>query len=522
MQDHNSIFNSWVPKKLIVPFLIIAILPHLMLLSLFNMNSTFSASFLDVEVDDLQFMFCMAYGTIVCSMFYHTRMFHYFNIRSYLLVTTMLNIILLFAMTLTTQPQLVLIMRFMQGPMMFLEGVIIIPIVMYALQTSYAKIIALSSVYTYMMTGDKITLTLVKFAIENYSHNVMIYMVIFFHIIILFGFMLLFNQNRLFPKKPLYQLNLGGGGLLITSLVCGSFFFVYGKKYEWFESPLIIAAFIGMLVAGGLFLLHQKTGKRPLFHYEVFKSERIVLGIIIFFFFYMLRSSMSNLYQVMGSVWKWEWEYVLKIQYFNVAGSVLGSVTACYLLIKKVDNRIMITIGLAILTASLFWFSFLFYPDTTLQAIAPPLFLEGLGQGVVFAPLVFYMIGSVNPNISGSASQSGTTIRFWSSTIGYALMQNLTLYLTTKNQNAMSKNLDVSNPIFQKEWNDLFMKAQASHLSPEAIRMAVGSLKGRLSTQALLVSNVEIFRGLTLVGITVIIALLLYQPIKRKLGFNKV
>lgn len=69
MLEQASIFKKWVPEKLIVPFLGIAMMPYLMVLMIFNMNSTFTASFLDLEVDDLQFLFSLAYATIVCGFF---------------------------------------------------------------------------------------------------------------------------------------------------------------------------------------------------------------------------------------------------------------------------------------------------------------------------------------------------------------------------------------------------------------------------------------------------------------------
>ena len=286
MQSQNSIFNKWVPQKLVVPILVIAIFPHMMLLTIFNMNSTFTASFLDLEVDDLQFLFSLAYATIVCGLFIHVRFFHFFNIRSYLLFMTCVSILILFAMTLTKNTQLILLLRFLQGPITLFEGCILLPIIMSQIKNDHARIIAYSCLYCFMLTGDKFATSLVKFAIENYDHNMMVYTIMAMHVIALLVYVFLFNHNRMFPKKPLYQLNLGGIFLMLISLISGAFFLVYGKKYNWFESSNITIAFFLCLLFGGLFILHQRTSKRPLFHFEVFKSERVILGVFIFFIFY--------------------------------------------------------------------------------------------------------------------------------------------------------------------------------------------------------------------------------------------
>ena len=148
---------------------------------------------------------------------------------------------------------------------------------------------------------------------------------------------------------------------MLISLISGAYFLVYGKKHYWFESNYITLSFFLCLFFAGLFILHQRTSKRPLFHFEVFKSERVILGVFIFFIFYLLRSCMSNIYQVMGSVWKWPWEYVLQIQYFNVAGSITGICVSMFLLMKKVDYRYIFTFGFFSLSISLLWFSYLFF-----------------------------------------------------------------------------------------------------------------------------------------------------------------
>ena len=519
MQKPQSVFKTWLPEKLILPLLIVALLPHILLLSLFSMNSTFTASFLDLEVDDLQFLFSIAYATIVCGLFFHIRFFQFFNIRSFTLTMTMLNIVILFIMSLTTNAHLLIILRFIQGPLVLFEGCILLPVIMSLIKGENARLISFSFLYAFMLTGDKFGTTLVKFAIENYTHHMIYYVIIAYHIITLLIFILVFNQNRLFPKKPLFQLNLSGIFLMVISLVSGAYFLIYGKKLYWFESDRITFSFALCLIASALFIWREITSKRPLFHFEIFKSKRVIAGIILFFFFYMIRSSMSNIYQVMSQVWKWPWEYVLKIQYFNVAGSIIGVFSAYLLMKKKVDFKFIFFTGFVLLAASMLYFSLIFLPDTRVEIVVYGLLMQGIGQGLLFCPLVFFMTGSVHPSISGSASQSGTAIRFWTNTIGFSVMQNSILYLTTKHQFLMTKNLDLTHPLFQKEWNDLYNKFDVSHVTNDSLQLTVGSIKAKLFQQALLVSNIEIFRSLFLLALFIALVILIYPSLRSKLRF---
>jgi len=519
MQKPQSVFKSWLPEKLLLPLLLVALLPHILLLSLFSMNSTFTASFLDVEVDDIQFLFSIAYATIVCGLFFHVRFFQFFNVRSFALTMTMLNIVILYIMSLTTNIQLLIVLRIIQGPLVLFEGCILLPVIMALIKGKNARLISFSFLYAFMLTGDKFGTTLVKFAFENYTHHMIYYAIIAYHIVTLLIFIFIFNQNRLFPRKPLYQLNLGGIFLMVICLVSGAYFLIYGKQFYWFESPKITLAFTLSLVAGALFLWREITSKRPLFHFEIFKSKRVVAGIILFFFFYILRSSMSNIYQVMSQVWKWPWEYVLKIQYFNVAGSFIGVFSAYLLMKNKVNYKIIFFIGFALLSATMLYFSHIFLPDTRVEVVVYGLIMQGLGQGLLFCPLVFFITGSVHPSISGSASQGGTAIRFWTNTIGFSIMQNVILRLTTKHQFLMTKNLDLTHPIFQKEWDELYHKFDVSHLTNDSMQLAVGTLKSKLYQQALLVSNIEIFRSLFVLALILALVVLIYPSIRSKLRF---
>ncbi len=517
MQKEQSIFNEWIPNKIIIALLVLVALPQMFVLSLFSMNSTFTASFLDIDVDDVQFLFSLGYLMIVIGMFLNTRFLHYFNIRNYCLFMTMLNIVLLFGTTLTRNPEVLVFLRIMQGMACLFEGCIVVPLIMARIKSDNARIIAFSIMYSTMLTGDKFATYLVKFAIENYTHNMMIYSIIIFHIVALIIYVFIFNHGRLYPKKPLYQLSLGGIFFIMVALIGGAFTLVYGKRYYWFESPYIITSFTVCMVFSGLFLFHQRTAKRRIFQFEVLKSERVVVGLVLFFCFYILRSCMSNIYQVMNVVWHWEWQYVLKIQFFNVIGSFAGVIAGYYMLVHKVNYKSIFIIGFLTLSISMMWFSYLFIPDLKVSAIIAPLVIQGIGQGILFTPLLIFIVGSVHPTISSSASHIAVTMRFWTNTIGFSIMQNAILHLTTKHLSYTTRNLDLTNANYQEQWDAIFAKNINGHVYNEAINLTVRALNTKVYNHALLISNIEIFRTLFVFGLLSILFILIYGPISRKL-----
>lgn len=518
MHNQHSIFNGWIPEKIIIPILVVALIPHVMVLQMFNMNSTFTASFLDVDVDDLQFIFSLAYATIVCGLCINERLFHFFNIRSYLLFMTIVNIVVMFLLTVSTNTQLIYTLRIIQGTTSYLEGCIIVPLIMSRIKSPYGRLLGNSFLYCFIMTGDRISTSVAKFAIENYSYNLIIYTVIFFHIIGLIIYVILFNHGRLYPKKPLYKLNLPGYILLMFSLISGAFVLIYGKRYYWFESPYIITAFTGCLLFSGIFILQQLTSKKPIFHFGILKSDRVIAGILIFFVFYIFKASMSNIYQVMSVVWKWHWEFVLQIQYYNCLGIYVGAFIGYFLVVKGTPYKYVFVLGFLSLSVSMLWFSYLFVPDAKPSEVIPPLIIEGLGQGILFSPLLQYMVGSVHANFSMNTMQVAVATRYWSSAIGFSVMQNAVLYLTTKHQFYMTENLDVTKSFFQDQWDALFNNNMSSHIVNESINLTTQNLKSKLFNQALLITDIQIFRTLFVIGLIMIVLILFFQPVRNRLN----
>ena len=517
MHNNHSIFKNWVPEKLIIPLLIITMVPYAMIIPFFNMNSTFTASFLDVDVDDLQFIFTLAYATIVCGLCINERLFHFFNIRSYLLIMTIINIVVMLLLSVSSNKDLVYVLRAIQGTTAYLQSCMTVPLIMSRLSNPYSRLLGNSFLYCFVMTGSTFATSIVKFAIENYNYNMMIYTVVFFHIIALLIYVFLFSHGRLYPKKPLYQLNLPGYLLLMFSLISGAFVLIYGKRYYWFESEYIIAAFTGFCLFSGTFVLQQLTSKKPIFHFSILLSERVILGVLFFFVFYIFKATMSNIYQIMNVVWKWHWEFVLDIQYYNCYGIFLGAFISYLMIVKGISYKYVFVFGFLSLASSMLWFSYLLVPDAKPAEVIPPLFLEGLGQGILFSPLLQYMVGSVHANYSMNTMQAAVGARFWTSTIGFSLMQNLILYLTTKHQFYMTDNLDITKTYFQEQWEKIFMSNDSSHLYNESVDLTTRTIKSNVFNQSLLISNMEIFRTLFVFGLLTAIVILVYHPIKSRI-----
>ncbi|WP_418123979.1 hypothetical protein ACNFU2_05040 [Chryseobacterium sp. PTM-20240506] len=512
--QHNSVYYKWVPQWLKLPLLILALFPHLMLLSILHSNSAFTASFMDVDPDDIQYLLILMYGTFVVTLLVLQRFMAYFSVKYYILLMSSISVIILYVLSVTNDYHIVLVIRFLEGIFGLLEGAIFLPLIIAELKTVHAKVIAYLFMYTIMLTGGTVTTSLLKSSIQDYDFQHMILMIAYFHIFVLIIGIALFNKNRFFPKKPLYQLDITSWFLLWTCLQAGAYAIIYGKRLMWFESHIIILCLFIFLISGGLFILKQRNSKRPIFHFEVFHSKNVIAGMVLFFVFYLIRSALNNVYSIMATVWKWPWDYIVDVQYWNVAGTLIGVLLSGICLMKGVSSRMVFFTGFLLLAIDCAWFTYTFYPDTTLSTICPPLFLQGIAQGLLFTPLVFFLIAGLPEDYVANGTAMGTTTRFWTTAIGYALMQNLMLFLTLKHSDALSYNMTDTNPVFYSQWTQIFGANISKLPVNESLSLTAGAFKAKITLQAILLSNMEIFTGLFWLAFITALLLLLYHPAK--------
>lgn len=511
-QHKDTIYRSWVPNWVKLPLLVIAMFPHLMLMSLFHSNSTFSASFIGIEPEDIQYLLSLMYGSVVVTLMIFSRFFAFFRVRSYIILMCSISIFILFLLAFIKDFNTILVLRILEGIFGVLEGACFLPLIIGQLKTRHARMIAYLFLYSIMLTGGTITTSIVKSTIVDYCWKEMIYLFVAFHLIVLFIVTVLFNRNRLLPKLPLYQIDFASCLFLLIAIHCGSYALLYGRKLYWFNSPQIIITCGLFLVFSGLFIMKQTMEKRPIFHFSIIRYKNIVSGVLLFFIFYILRSGINNVYSTMSTVWQWPWEYVLNVQYINVAGTLLGIISSGYLLTKNVQSKIIFGIGFLLFAVDCVWFTFIFSPDTNLLSVGAPLFLQGLAQGWLFTPLVMFLITGLPANLVGNGSLVGTSVRFWTTNIGFAVMQNASFFLNKLHYSHLQQSIVPFSSNVQQVQNGYMRKFLQTHNYQIATMLTNNKLDGMVRKQALLLSNMEIFTSLAALALLTFVLILLMKP----------
>lgn len=512
MPEKPSIYNKWVRDWMKLPLLIIALFPHLMLMTFFHSNSTFTASILDVDADDLQFILSLMYGSIVVILLINNRFFSFFPVRTFILLVVGISVGILLLISQNNHYGFVIPLRILEGIFGLLEGAIFLPIIISEIKSKHAKTLAYFILYTIMMTGGTFTTSVLKESIVNFGWTEMVYIITGFHVVVLIITLFLFNKNRFFPKMHLYQVDWVSCILLLVCLHSGAFAIIYGRKYYWFESDLIVLTICISVLFAGLFLYRQMHLKRRIFHFEIIKFKQVKIAMLLFFFYYIVKSGINNIYSVMLISWNWPWEFVVDVQYFHVIGVFIGVATSGYLLLKAYSNKLIFALGFLLFTISFFWISRVFTSDVTVMAIGSPLFLSGIAQGWLFTPLAMYLINGLPTHLVGNGAVLGTATRFWATNIGFAFTQNILYNFIQKNYNVLQSHLDLSIPNVSEKYDKLFQNFGLSNEDSLAQKLTIKSLHNEIYNQAFLLANSQIFQMYMCIALVTFLIILITVP----------
>jgi DHA2 family multidrug resistance protein len=512
----QTVFKPWMPDWAIKSVLIFCMLHSMVLLGLYTSNVTYSASFLDVEVVDLQYAMSITYGTFLATILIESRIFKYFPTRNYFITIYFLAALTFIASAYTHDFVPFVILRVMEGVLMALPWIPLRVLLLTRFKSRNATIIVFSFTYGALLIASPFIMNIVVWLLENYDWQYMAYGAAFFQFLCVAMVLITFNGERFHKKIPLYQVDWASFVLVHVAILCGAFVLVYGEKKYWFESSQIVMASIVTVIAGSLFLVRQLLAKRPCFDLEVFRYANLRTGLMLFILFYISRATLNICHNTMSKVWDWEPMRVAHIQYLNALGNVAGILIAAILLSRATATRYIFIIGFSLMAIYHLWFTFLFVPDVALIHIVAPYMLQGIAVGVLFVPLVLFTVSSVPNSLAPFSGAVGVGGRFWGNTLGFCLLQNAQVFLEQRHyskfqQYAIPETTETQSQVMR--YSDKFIAK--GYTPDEAQQLAIKQIVQGINKQTMLLSNMEIFTATGLVLAVLVVLLVFNQHLRQ-------
>jgi len=216
-----------------------------------------------------------------------------------------------------------------------------------------------------------------------------------------------------------------GGALLVAAASCLLLATTWGgNQYAW-RSPMIIGLLVASLVLGMLFVLNELKAPEPLLPMRLFRNRVISLASSIALItgmtmFGAIAFMPAYLQIVKGTSATGSGLRMLPLMFGMVTTSILSgrfiSATGRY--------RVFPTVGLAVLTASLFWLSQLSTHSTWLQ-ISLGMFFMGVGMGMVMQVMILVVQNSAEQRDMGVATASANFFRSMGGALGVAVFGSI-------------------------------------------------------------------------------------------------
>jgi len=495
------------------------LLSGLVQLGMFVFTQNYLVSYLGAQPEDIWFAVMATYAGIITILPIQFRFLRYFETRSYLLFNIMMTIILNIVCLYCQDIFLFFVIRFVQG--IFAGNVIVCTLTLVFSSLSHERVRPIGSAVFYgTMLSNTVLIALVSgVVVESFDWKFTYYCLVLFQVFMLSLVLLLLKRKSGIKKYPLYQIDWAGTIIFAFTSLSVAYTILYGSKYYWFEDSRICwSAFFG-LIGLLLFIYRQRIAKRPVVNLDVFKSRNFLIGLCLLAIYYGGKDSMNLIYNYAGGILKWSTLDVILLTSSNLSGIVIFLVFSIRLIVvKKISVTAFFPPGFALLGGFNLWMSFFLTPDLSFTDLFLPVFLQGAASGLLFVPIMIYVLSSAPIHTGTTGLTIAAYTRFTATLNSFAGFYNLQLYfnqyfkegflgyITTENQNTIDqlnfyKNLYISKGFLQDQ----------------AVALANSAIAQNMAQQSQLLTNRAIFMifGIALIFVTVLI--LIIPPIHKKL-----
>jgi len=190
-------------------------------------------------------------------------------------------------------------------------------------------------------------------------------------------------------------------GILLLAMGVGSIQYVLGEgeRADWFDSPVICGFALAGVVGYAGFVLWELFGSRtPIVKLSVFRNRSVAVGSMIAITLGVpLFGSTLILPQFVTGVLSFPATlsgYLILIRALPIALTtpIVGVVVQS----GRVDPRILLGLGVLITGAGTVWQAESTTSTSDFGTFMPPLIVQGVGCGMLFVPLLFSVLGSLN------------------------------------------------------------------------------------------------------------------------------
>lgn len=516
MNEALPVFKKWAPEWLIRLSILLLLLSSVLLFALSTADGSAAAGYYGMEPADVQFSLLIFYAAIASFAGVERRFFERIVTKEYVLICIVLEIGIAYACYHTREIWLIFALRFLQGLVNCGITSIALNLLFGRLRSEHAREIGYTIFYGMILCVSPLTALFGAPLIENFEYNVLYKAIIFCFLpcaVLLFS---LLNRVHVLRKKPLYQLDWASFLLFVVMLLLMAWILIYGQERDWLDSPQMIWCILSAAVLFVLSVLRQRSLKRPTVDLAVFRYRNFSIGIVFLVILYLVRGAFSLTSTYFITVLGMDSLHANALMIYNILGIITGSFIAIRFLIAGKLLRVLWIGGFSLLMVFFGWMCFLFTAEADADTFIVPLFLQGLGAGMVMSPIVMFIVSAVPVQLGQSAAAVGIFVRFSTFSLSLALINFFQLYFRGQHVNNMQRSLSVLD-FAMTERLKLYQAGLSARgmLPDQAVKAATGLLSKTLQKQAFLQFCVNYYEWITLLCLLSIVIIALQPVISR-------
>lgn len=287
-----------------------------------------------------------------------------------------------------------------------------------------------------------------------------------------------------------------------------------GNNADWFNATWICWTFGVSVVACILFFHSQLTNKDSLVDLSVFKDRNFSAGTIIQVVIQaVLYASLAILPQFLQSMMG----YTAFLSGATMMPRGFGSMLSMLItgtLSNKIDNRLFVMLGLALIGGSSLVFGSLNLQISNMN-IAIPNFFMGMGMGLSMIPIMNLSVDTLKNEQMTNATGIQNLLKNIGSAIGTSLVATMLTRFAQVHQYMLVGKMSELNPVFIERIQTTAGALSAYTEHSAAQYMAQYSYYGQLVKQSTLWAFIDSFRIFGMLCLAVIPLLLLMKKIKK-------
>lgn len=510
----KGIFKEWVPEWLIKLILFSSLMPSMVLFFLPGANTNVTAGFYGAQPSDIQFLIILFYAGFVGFYVLERRFFLYFPIKQYYIIFNLLQILNCFLMYSITDISWVYGLRFCQG-MLFASAVnLSISMIFSRLKSDRAKEVSYAVFFGMLLCSSPFNTFVTAEFIDSFNFDQLYLYAALSFVPGLLLIMLSMRSVRHMRPYPLFSLDWASCIFYSLIIVSFGYLMVYGQEVYWFNDRQLLIVFGLGLILLLVFIVRQMALKRVYIHLSVFKKSQFLLGLLILYMMYVERFSLAISNQYLSQVIQLDPIHLSYIQWFNIGGIVAGVLGSLYWMLGQRPVKWIWISGYCCLLLFHQWMYFSFEGQGNDAHFWLPLFVHGLGVGLIMVPTILFCIASVPPQLGGSAAAVCLAIRYLGYTSSIGLQNFFKLFEHAQHQQVFRDQTEAGNPLFRE-----YLQQESSSILTHGLQFkehtaALKLVAERVKEQSFVRYAMDYYEVMSMISISILLLILISPSLK--------